>query len=149
MSPLRTAAIAQEEFEAYMQEMIRSEKHEVHSSYGGNSYIPGSARGNLLTSVLRASADEAKVAGKRENATAAPTKKQAFTETEVTGNLFLHLLARYETTANEAYLHERFRQVELHIWVHARDPSPFSRATADHEDSHPPNSRQGHHARRI
>ena len=100
MSPLKQAAVAHREFEAYVREMIRSEKRKLYDSKGGDSNETGSARGNLLTSVLRASADEAMSAGKLKSASGAPTKKQAFTETEVIGNLFLYLLAGYETTAN-------------------------------------------------
>ncbi|KAL8941986.1 MAG: hypothetical protein Q9216_001919 [Gyalolechia sp. 2 TL-2023] len=100
MSPLRQAAIAHKEFETYVRDMIRSEKDKLLDSEIGDGKESGSARGNLLTSVLRASADEAMSGGKLENTNAASTKKQAFTETEVMGNLFLYLLAGYETTAN-------------------------------------------------
>lgn len=95
MSPLRQAAIAHSEFETYVREMIRQEKRNISES---RSYQSTSARGNLLTSVLRASADNATRVAKPENVVA--RRKQAFTETEVMGNLFLYLLAGYETTAN-------------------------------------------------
>lgn len=94
ISPLRQAAIAHNEFERYVRQMIREEKRKIDESRG---YESASARGNLLTSVLRASADEATKSGKPG---VRNSKKQAFTETEVMGNLFLYLLAGYETTAN-------------------------------------------------
>ena len=94
ITPLRQAAIAHNEFERYLRQMIREEKHRIEESKG---YESASARGNLLTSVLRASADEA---SKTTNLDNGILKKQAFTETEVMGNLFLYLLAGYETTAN-------------------------------------------------
>ncbi len=94
MSPLRKAAIAHREFEKYVREMIRNEKRKISES---KRYESASARGNLLTSVLQASADHAIAAAKSDDVT---TRKQAFTENEVMGNLFLYLLAGYETTAN-------------------------------------------------
>ena len=94
MSPLRGAAIAHTEFEQYVREMIREQKDSI-STHGGNG--SGSVRGNLLTSVLQASADEASASAKSNDYV---TRKQAFTEDEVMGNLFLYLLAGYETTAN-------------------------------------------------
>lgn len=93
-SPLRKAAIAHSEFEKYVREMIREEKRKISES---KSYESTSARGNLLTSVLRASADMAAEVAKPDDL---PSRKQAFTEDEVMGNLFLYLLAGYETTAN-------------------------------------------------
>ena len=94
MSPLRNAATAHSEFEKYVREMIREEKRNINEEKGSESAF---ARGNLLTSVLRASADFATSDDKAEGLT---SKKRAFTENEVMGNLFLYLLAGYETTAN-------------------------------------------------
>ena len=95
MSPLRKAAVAHAEFEKYVREMIREEKRKIGER--GQHYKSASASGNLLTSVLQASADYALTAGKSNDST---DRKQAFTEDEVMGNLFLLLLAGYETTAN-------------------------------------------------
>lgn len=94
MSPLRNAAVAHREFEKYVREMIREEKRKISES---RRYESVSARGNLLTSVLQASADQAIAVSKPDDVNA---RKQAFTEDEVMGNLFLYLLAGYETTAN-------------------------------------------------
>jgi cytochrome P450 len=92
ITPFRNAAIAHSEFERYVREMIRAEKRNIRQSKG---YESASARGNLLTSVLRASESEATATPKPGDA-----KKQAFSEDEVMGNLFLYLLAGYETTSN-------------------------------------------------
>lgn len=94
MSPLRKAAIAHREFEKYVREIIREEKRKISES---RRYESASARGNLLTSLLQASANHAIAAAKSDDVT---TRKQAFTEDEVMGNSFLYLLAGYETTAN-------------------------------------------------
>ncbi|KAI1267672.1 putative cytochrome P450 oxidoreductase [Xylariaceae sp. FL1019] len=87
MTPMREIAVAHGELEKYMREMIRMETASLSKD---SDYESADAKGNLLTSVLRASALEAKAAG----------RKQAFSEDEVLGNLFLYLLAGYETTAN-------------------------------------------------
>jgi len=55
------------------------------------------AKGNLLTEVLKASALNA---DSNSKITAPGGRKAAFTEDEVMGNLFVYLLAGYETTAN-------------------------------------------------
>lgn len=94
ITPLRHAAIAHGEFEHYVREMIRMEKYRISKSGNNESTA---IRGNLLTSVLQASADHASAAEKSNDFA---TRKQSFTEDEVMGNLFLYLLAGYETTAN-------------------------------------------------
>ncbi|KAH7113723.1 cytochrome P450 [Dendryphion nanum] len=87
MTSMKEIAVAHGELEKYMREMIRTETANLSKD---SEYQSADAKGNLLTSVLRASAFEAKAAG----------RKQAFSEDEVLGNLFLYLLAGYETTAN-------------------------------------------------
>lgn len=87
MTSMKEIAVAHGELEKYMREMIRTETANLSKD---SAYESAEAKGNLLTSVLRASAFEAKAAG----------RKQAFSEDEVLGNLFLYLLAGYETTAN-------------------------------------------------
>lgn len=87
MTSMKEIAVAHGELEKYMREMIRTETAKLSKD---SEYQSADAKGNLLTSVLRASALEAKAAG----------RKQAFSEDEVLGNLFLYLLAGYETTAN-------------------------------------------------
>ncbi|CAI6332017.1 unnamed protein product [Periconia digitata] len=86
MTSMKEIAVAHGELEKYMREMIREETANLNK----DSEYQSAAKGNLLTSVLRASAAEAKGTG----------RKQAFTEDEVLGNLFLYLIAGYETTAN-------------------------------------------------
>ena len=90
LTPLKNAALAHSQLDKYMREMIRGEKKNISENKDHES---SAARGNLLTSLMRASADEA-------SSTKGSGKKVAFTEDEVMGNLFIYLLAGYETTAN-------------------------------------------------
>jgi len=76
-----------------MRNMIRTEKDSIRSN---EEYQSVSARGNLLTSVMRASALDAATSAK----VGGHKRKEAFSEDEVMGNLFIYLLAGYETTAN-------------------------------------------------
>lgn len=92
---LREAAVAHTQFDKYMREIIRSEKQRLTQS---ENYESKAARGNLLTSVLRASALEGASNGKA--ADDEEGKKRAFTEDEVMGNVSVFLMAGYETTAN-------------------------------------------------
>ncbi|KAI9739476.1 MAG: Cytochrome P450 monooxygenase prx9 [Claussenomyces sp. TS43310] len=91
LTPWREAAVAHQQLEKYMRELIRSEKAQISQNKDHQS---STAHGNLLKSLLKASAAEG-AANSNPN-----TKKQGFTEDEVLGNLFLYLLAGYETTAN-------------------------------------------------
>ncbi|KAF2677435.1 cytochrome P450 [Lentithecium fluviatile CBS 122367] len=93
LTSLRCAAVAHDNLDRYMREMIRAEREKIHSD---SAYESTSARGNLLTSLLKASALEGATDAKRGSS----TRKEAFTEDEVMGNLFIYLLAGYETTAN-------------------------------------------------
>lgn len=93
LTPFRCAAVAHENLDRYMREMIRAEGKQIHSD---SAYESASARGNLLTSILKASALE----GAGISKTGSVARKEAFTEDEVMGNLFIYLLAGYETTAN-------------------------------------------------
>lgn len=81
-SPLRKAAVVHAEFEQYVREMIREEKRKI--GEGEQHYKSASASGNLVTSVLQASADYAIAVGKSCDST---NRKQAFTEDEVIGKL--------------------------------------------------------------
>lgn len=93
LTPLRGAALAHSQLDKYMRSMIRTEKDNIRSNTDHQST---SARGNLLTSVMKASASEAAATVKAGGS----QRKEAFTEDEVMGNLFIYLLAGYETTAN-------------------------------------------------
>jgi hypothetical protein len=90
LTPLREAALAYSQLEKYMRDMIQSEKRNLAEKNDHQSEI---ARGNLLTSLLRVSASEG-------NDESTELKKKAFTEDEVIGNLFIFLIAGYETTSN-------------------------------------------------
>lgn len=90
LTPLAKAALAHSQLDKYMRDLIRSEEMNIIKDKNHES---AAARGNLLTSLLRASANEA-------NSMPANSRKVAFTEDEVMGNLFIYLLAGYETTAN-------------------------------------------------
>ena len=89
MTPMAGIALAHTELEKYMRAMIQSETANLNKDA---EYQSSEAKGNLLTSVLRAS--------EREGAASGQGRKHAFTEDEVLGNLFLYLLAGFETTAN-------------------------------------------------
>jgi cytochrome P450 len=85
-------ATAHDELDQYLRETIRMEEDNISAN---SQYESRKARGNLLTSVLRASranADQAEVV--------LHGRKKTFTEDEVMGNLFVYLLGSYETTAN-------------------------------------------------
>ncbi|OCL05914.1 cytochrome P450 [Glonium stellatum] len=93
LTPLREAHVAHAQLDKYLREMIRVEKRKI----GDNAdYQSTTARGNLLTAVLRAATSEAQPGNKKADL----GRKEAFTEDEVMGNLFIYLLAGYETTAN-------------------------------------------------
>lgn len=82
LTPMRQAHVAHVELDKYLREMIRSERARIES----NEYHESTtARGNLLTAVLRASRLDSKGSGN--------ARKEAFTEDEVMGNLFIYLLA--------------------------------------------------------
>ena len=88
MTSMKEIALAHSQLEKYLRAMIQSETANLNKDA---EYESSEAKGNLLTSVLRASA--------REGAALGQGRKQ-FTEDEVLGNLFLYLLAGFETTAN-------------------------------------------------
>lgn len=93
LTPLRKAAIAHRQLDKYMREMIGLEKEKIARDKDHQSE---SARGNLLTSLMRASAHEAAATLKAGDT----GRKTVFTDDEIMGNLFIYLLAGYETTAN-------------------------------------------------
>ena len=86
ITPWRQAHKAHQELEKYMREMIASEKEALRNDL---EYQSARARGNLLTSVMKASASDAR-AGEKPNE---PLRKESFTDEEVMGNLFIYLLA--------------------------------------------------------
>ena len=86
LTPLKKAHTAQKQLEQYLREMIREERQRIEQNA---DYQCLTARGNLLTAVMRASFNEAKSNAQYSNI----TRKEAFTEDEVMGNLFIYLLA--------------------------------------------------------
>jgi len=95
LTHLREAALAHGQFDKYLRRIIREDKQEFSEN---KNYEAKAARGNLLTSVLRASAMEG--AAGRKAGDDEEGKKRAFTEDEVMGNVSIFLMAGYETTAN-------------------------------------------------
>jgi cytochrome P450 len=82
MMPNRQAHVAHVELDKYLRDMIRRERESIESNEDHQS---STARGNLLTAVLRASRLDSKRSG--------TARKEAFSEDEVMGNLFIYLLA--------------------------------------------------------
>lgn len=95
LTHLREVASAHSEFEKYVREIIRTEDQKMTEN---ENYESEAARGNLLTSVLRASALEGASRDKANDDE--EERKRAFTEDEVMGNVSIFLMAGYETTAN-------------------------------------------------
>lgn len=85
LSPLNKADLARSQLEKYLREIIRSERKKIEID---SNHESSTAKGNLLTAVLRASASEASTNTKDIK----DGRKQAFTEEEVMGNLFVFLL---------------------------------------------------------
>ncbi|KAK3946268.1 cytochrome P450 [Diplogelasinospora grovesii] len=96
ISPLRHAHVAHLQLGKYLREMIGAERGRLRQDENHQS---SSARGNLLTAVIRSSIELGKTDPNKEG-TAAGTRKQVFNDQEVLGNLFIYLLAGFETTAN-------------------------------------------------
>lgn len=85
LSPLRNPAVGHSQLEKYMREMIRSEQKEIKID---ESQRTSKFKGNLLSELLKASALDA------DSKTSGPgERKEAFTENEVMGNMFIYLLA--------------------------------------------------------
>lgn len=93
LSPWRKAHTAHVQLDKYLRQIIREEKSSLEQD---SSYQNSKARANLLTSVIRASRTEAQIDSQKTGS----SRKDMFTEDEVMGNLFIYLLAGYETTAN-------------------------------------------------
>ncbi|MCJ1347731.1 hypothetical protein MMC31_005960 [Peltigera leucophlebia] len=95
LTPLRKAHVAHMQLDKYLREMIRVGKGKIQDNADHQS---SDAQGNLLNAVMRASHSEERT--NMPKTPGAQCRKQAFTEDEVMGNLFIYLLAGYETTAN-------------------------------------------------
>ena len=94
MLGLAKAALAHSQLDKYLRTMIRDEEKKVKENFHHESKT---ARGNLLTSLLRVAASDAAVA---ESAKAKEDRKTAMTEDEIMGNLWIYLLAGYEASSN-------------------------------------------------
>lgn len=88
LTPLRKAHLAHMQLDKYLREMIRVEKWRIEDNADHQS---SDARGNLLNAVMRASYSEEKT--NIPSIPGAQNRKQAFTEDEIMGNLFIYLLA--------------------------------------------------------
>lgn len=87
LTPLRKAGIAHSQLEKYLRKMIQTEQKRIAKNENDESSI---AKGNLLTEVLKASASN----NLSDDKSIRPgERKDAFTEDEVMGNLFIYLLA--------------------------------------------------------
>ena len=82
-SPWKKGYESHAEFEKYMRELITADKEKV----SRDVEYEGGQKGNLLTAVLKASAEEAKKNGQ------AKSRKTSFDDDEVLGNAFMFLLA--------------------------------------------------------
>lgn len=91
---LAKAALAHSQLDKYLRTMIRDEEKNIRRNVNHESKT---ARGNLLTSLLRVSASDAAVA---EKAKTNEDRKTAMTEDEIMGNLWIYLLAGYEASSN-------------------------------------------------
>ncbi|KAI5200803.1 hypothetical protein E4T38_06384 [Aureobasidium subglaciale] len=98
MTPLKKANEAHMELDKYLRQMIRNERGRIAAGATSDTRAVAT-RGNLLTSLLEASHSESKSSKNSSDG----VQKRAFTEDEVMGNLFIYLLAGYETTANSIY----------------------------------------------
>jgi cytochrome P450 len=150
VSPLAKARMAHTQLDKYLRAMIREEREALDS--GGSVGCRG-PRGNLLQTLLKSSYDVAQEKQQeQEEAPPETSRKHAFTESEVLGNLFIYLLAGeplslgvsvyglilkpppgYETTANAiAYgLIVLALQPELQKRVAAEVDDVWSRAAAE------------------
>ncbi|KAK2017791.1 putative cytochrome P450 oxidoreductase [Colletotrichum eremochloae] len=92
LTPYASAGLAKTQLEQYMKEMIRREKAHIETG----KVTQTGPRGNLLQSVMLASHSNSQSATNGKD----DSLGRAFNESEVMGNLFIYLLAGYETTAN-------------------------------------------------
>ncbi|KAK4983975.1 hypothetical protein LTR50_006885 [Elasticomyces elasticus] len=89
-SPWKFAYKAYVEFKKYMHEFLAEEKAKMTS----DSMYESKVKGNVLTAVLKSNASN-----KKENIVG-PEGRTSLTDDEILGNVFMFLLAGYDTTAN-------------------------------------------------
>ncbi|PYI24537.1 putative cytochrome P450 oxidoreductase [Aspergillus violaceofuscus CBS 115571] len=136
---LHKAALAHAELDRYLRDIIRDQTAKLSENI---NHTEQDSRGNLLTAVVRASI---MIGSEQGSATSPPLpgeRKQGFTEDETMGNLFIYLLAGYETTANAIiyglaalalYPDVQARVIEEIDTVHARAQS-VNRSQLTYED---------------
>lgn len=91
-SPWKIAYEAYVDFDKYMHEFLASEKAEL----SRNSDYEGRVRGNLLTAILKSSTESSE----KGNEVTPGVRRTTFTDNEVLGNVFMFLMAGYDSTAN-------------------------------------------------
>ncbi|KAL4922535.1 cytochrome P450 [Aspergillus aurantiobrunneus] len=94
---LSKAALAHAQLDQYLRDIIRDQKAKLLADI---NHQDKETRGNLLTAVVRASVVMDSEQTSAKSTGSAGERKQGFTEDETMGNLFIYLLAGYETTAN-------------------------------------------------
>lgn len=93
VSPLAKAQLAYMQLDKYLRAMIRDERETLDS--GGRITSRG-PRGNMLQTLIKSSYDvaqEQQQQQQKKEGSSEVSKKHAFTESEVLGNLFIYLLA--------------------------------------------------------
>ncbi|KAF2753073.1 cytochrome P450 [Pseudovirgaria hyperparasitica] len=83
---------AYSEYEKYMNELLEEEKRRMNNGQRDD----GLAKGNLLTAVLK----ENDSSGREKQIMKGPGGRLSLTDEEIKGNVFIFLLAGYDTTAN-------------------------------------------------
>ncbi|KAK3324444.1 putative cytochrome P450 oxidoreductase [Cercophora scortea] len=97
LTPWSHASSAKRQLEKYLRAMIRRENGSRPLETVEEGELGSQA--NLLDAIVEAAREDAKRQAKGD----AKDRKKGFTEDEVMGNLFIYLLAGYETTANSIY----------------------------------------------
>ncbi|KAI8931177.1 hypothetical protein NX059_011529 [Plenodomus lindquistii] len=125
LSPYAKAQLAHSQLDKYLRQMISFEKKRTENGRGDGT------RQNLLNLVVKSSHEASVENSEKQDAEGMTAlKKHAFTDDEVMGNLFIYLLAGYETTANSiAYgmialalnpaLQHKLRGSIEHVWSQA------------------------------
>ncbi|CAG8952971.1 hypothetical protein HYFRA_00003161 [Hymenoscyphus fraxineus] len=125
ITPLAKAHLAHAQLDKYLRAMLAEESVAIES--GGNVKSKG-PKGNLLQTVLKSAYDVLQEDKQQE--IGEKGKKVGFTQDEVLGNLFIYLLAGYETTANaiayglivialEPQLQKRIAAEVDNVWANA------------------------------
>ncbi|KAL4966561.1 cytochrome P450 [Aspergillus stella-maris] len=90
LTPWKRAAVAQFQLEQHLRGIIRDQRTKLAKDI---NHTDAYSRGNLLTAIVRASIV-------LESESNGPSQPKGFNDEETMGNVFIYLLAGYETTAN-------------------------------------------------